>query len=596
MEGQDPNLLLAGAQAVNTIAGANAQSYETAALNQVSDTLNRASVNFGNASLDIQKTIQQNELLNRRNFELLLQEAKQNQAEEKKELLALQKRYENLDRLKAENDFQYFYESEFKASANTLNPSETFVTQMNSHIDGIIRAYPGLKEESIIKMKGAVQLGSVRIIPEAKAVNEKNIFNDAKRTYFNYTINSVQLPKEVVSSAIDQISNTVKETSKNPEILAVNEILAENAKQISSDREEASRTGFSSSSNFKTSIIPIAPTDLTQSTTVDTDMVILQEKNPLLARAFLMIKGKTDDEVAAIMEHIRKISPNSPDLYQINVASSLRKQQLSKDALTFGENQNYFLPDNIRIDEKQSNPQDLRVRFSHSSYMYKTFGTTSLLKQDEKAYLKAMDSTLRGITFMKMTSSLEYYNKTNPKNQIPSDFLARDLSEVDGDLYQYMHLSRHFPEIQLANYPLIQNIIENDKLSPEKLLLNVKNNATETRLLSTVDGGVNMIKMLIANAQLKGDFSANTLNSFFGVTDGYFYPKQAPNGPQYQQAARELMGPLAGTTRQDALYLKNVDVDAYAVIRKNGNPVLYKGVPVKYSAQFLEDFIQKNKS
>lgn len=547
--GNITSVTLAGFDAVNSLMSVRASNYETAQLNSLSNTFKDIS-----------------------------------------------NKYAQLNSLQAQNDFEFQYQTEFAALANTTDPSAQFKQKMTEHLNKIINTYPGLDERTIIKMNGAIDTGSVQIIPKAKQVSETNIFKDAKRNYERYALSGMQIPEEITEKAIDDISNVVKSSTNNPEILASNDIYAENAKQIAKDRAQAAKTGYSGKSNFKLDILPFAPGDLGKSTEVSSDMRMLQTKNPLLARAFLMIKGKSDDEVNGLIQQVRKIAPGSPDLYNLNIAFGIRRGEVAKDAITYGENQNYFLPDNIRADHN-STFNDLGPRFDNSSYMYKTFGTTNILKKEEKLLLKEMDPTLKAIFFQKSMVALEYYNNTNPNNKIPMDFLAKDLNEVDGDLYKYVSLSRHFPQIELFNYPIIQNILANDKAVPSssgtKLIDLAKSDTTVNRLVSSMDGGHDMLRILFADAQFRGE-STPKFNDFFDYNDSYFFPKQAQNGPSYQDAARKLTYSAVGPDDKGPVILRNVDVDTYLVTRKDGSPVLKNGNLLLYTARELEDYLVKN--
>jgi hypothetical protein len=426
------------------------------------------------------------------------------------------------------------------------------------------------------------------------------VYTFAEDSLSRIALNSTNVPVELSSMAIDEVKKialsqlgaNVSEVEEQ-ELAQTLDVYGTIAKEISIFKNEA-RLDSKLPSQVDLPILSYMPPYLADRTdTKTTDLRVLQQKNPLLALAFLRIRDLNSAQVQQLISEIEKIIPNSPEIATLTMADRMRTVSLAQDPITFGQNQGLISMDNVLFSVVGDETTIGDVRMRNAREMLERFGQTALYKKIEIETLKASDSTAtQAQVFAAQKAELENYNLAHPDKQINPMYLDMDLNSVNPDLNTFLKLSKSFPDIELSNYDLVKKAIDED------VLKNAKIEPLPARF-NLASGAGRAYQLLIANdLALNPSLASQTKKSythtaFFDSKGSYFYTKGQP-GKYYQNTVRKLL------PNDPGVIIKNIDIDQYMAIDPSGQPIYDKyGQYQVYSARFLEahrNLMQERKS
>ena len=487
------------------------------------------------------------------------------------------------------SQFNYFLEDKVRQAENTVdvpyNPIKVFES-LASDLKERFKKRGVVSASMEVQMDATILRAKTGLIPKARRQSTSNLYQYAQAAYGSLSADALNSPlpetiekiKGVKSIALTGLDPQVKEQER-AELAATMDISEKIAEQIAEQKSQL-RLQTGEDSEFSYPILGFMPPFFADKTKISTDLTELQQKNPLLAMAFLRIKNLNSLGAQDLITKLQEELPTSPEIPYIALADKLRSEELAADPIAFGEKQNIFPTDASNFFIVGSNTTISDLRFKNARTMLERYGTTRLFKKVEIA-TAPQDSAVQAKLFSELQGKLEQYNLQNPDKRLSPVYLENDLMEINPDLTSYLKTTRYFNSMDPIKYPQVKSAIDGG------ILKDVKFEKLPVAFTMT-DGFLNSFKMLVAEQRLFGDADKldYAYSDFFQTTDNYYYVKGRP-GATYSRSVRDLL-------QMPDVILRNINFDQYMALRPDGNPVLDQyGAYAVYDGKFLEDYEKK---
>lgn len=520
----------------------------------------------------------------------------------------------NITARSALSDFTFSLEEEASKAVVSRDPVKVF-SELAEQLKSSYQKNNFDTEELNLEMDFLINRAKAGLIHRAMSQNFSSMVAGVFNAHSRISRNGIGVPLDLLDANISSVTASGKGGLDNyltPEqkselelSMDVSDTIAKGVAELSN----ASRLGTTSSLDLKFPVLPYTPPYLADKQfTGSNDIKVLQDKNPLLALAFLRIHNLHDWDVERLLNDIREHIPNSPEIATIQIARSKREKALHDDPMQYAEDQGYIQKEGVLFSPLGDQTPGLTIQFDNAVKVNSIFGTTAVLKKKEIEDLKNLEPSAQMFIFGDLKEQLKNYNLSHKDHQLNPLFLEADLNEVNPDLSSYMKLAENFEDVSLDSYPIIDRAIKDGMLKRLRIKGVTNDEAIEEgRSSSDPFGGINnplynmiegfdrKMRLLVLNKVLinpplevagdqtffgsdtttfkKGEFKKGIgIDDFFEKHGTYVTAKGNPNGQYYHDAAKRMLGATA-----QGIYLKNIDIDEYQAFHVNGDPVFVTG-------------------